>query len=47
MRETEQAATSTIRRRMSALSSLFKHPVRHGHMTKNLVTEGVPREWGD
>jgi integrase/recombinase XerD len=39
MRETERAAPSTIRRRMSALSSLFKHLVRHGHMTKNPVTE--------
>ena len=38
-RETEQAAPSTIRWRMSALSSLFKHLVRHGHMTKNPVTE--------
>ena len=39
MRETEHAAPSTIRRRMSALSSLFKHLVRHGHATKNPVTE--------
>jgi integrase/recombinase XerD len=39
MRETERAAPSTVRRRLSALSSLFKHLVRHGHMTKNPVTE--------
>ncbi len=39
MRETEHAAPSIIRRRLSALSSLFKHPVRHGHMTKSPVTE--------
>jgi integrase/recombinase XerD len=39
MRETEHAAPSTVRRRLSALSSLFKHLVRHGHMTKNPVTE--------
>jgi integrase/recombinase XerD len=39
MREAERAAPSTIRRRMSALSSLFKHLVRHGHAEKNPVTE--------
>jgi site-specific recombinase XerD len=39
MREVERAAPSTIRRRMSALSSLFKHLARHGHATKNPVTE--------
>jgi integrase/recombinase XerD len=39
MREVEGAAPSTIRRRMSALSSLFKHLVRHGHAAKNPVTE--------
>jgi site-specific recombinase XerD len=39
MREVERAAPSTIRRRMSALSSLFKHLVRHGHAGKNPVTE--------
>jgi len=39
MRETERAAPSTIRRRLSALSSLFKHLVRHGHAAKNPVTE--------
>ena len=37
MRETERAAPSTIRRRLSALSSLFKHLVRHGHAAKNPV----------
>src|ERR1700680_1154858 len=30
MRETEPAASSTIRRRLVALSSLYKHLVRHG-----------------
>jgi len=39
MREAERAAPSTIRRRVSALSSLFKHLVRHGHAAKNPVTE--------
>ena len=39
MRETEHAAASTVRRRLSALSSLFKHLVRHGHAAKNPVTE--------
>jgi site-specific recombinase XerD len=31
MREAEHAAPSTIRRRLSALASLFKHLVRHDH----------------
>ena len=39
MRESEGAAPSTIRRRLSALSSLFKHLVRHGRAAKNPVTE--------
>jgi site-specific recombinase XerD len=39
MRETERAAPSTIRRRLSALSSLFKHLVRHGFAAKNPVRE--------
>ncbi len=39
MREVEKAAPSTIRRRMSALSSLFKHLVCHGHAAKNPVSE--------
>jgi len=39
MRERENAAPSTVRRRLSALSSLFKHLVRHGHAAKNPVTE--------
>lgn len=38
MRETEQAQHSTIRRRLSALSSLFKHLVLHGLAEKNPVT---------
>jgi integrase/recombinase XerD len=39
MRDTEKAAASTIRRRLSALSSLFKHLTRHGHLEKNHVAE--------
>lgn len=39
MRETERAAPSTVRRRLSALSSLFRHLVRHGFATRNPVTE--------
>jgi site-specific recombinase XerD len=40
MREGKPAAApSTIRRRLSALSSLFKHLVRHGFASKNRVTE--------
>jgi len=35
MRETENAAPSTVRRRLAALSSLFKHLVRHEHIKKN------------
>ena len=36
---TEHAASSTIRRRLAALSSLYKHLVRHGHAAKNPVGE--------
>jgi site-specific recombinase XerD len=39
MREVDHAAPSTIRRRLSALSSLFKHLVRHSHAAKNPVRE--------
>ena len=39
MREQEGAAASTIRRRMSALSSLFKHLVRHGSAGRNPVVD--------
>jgi site-specific recombinase XerD len=39
MREVERAASSTIRRRLAALSSLYKHLVRHGHATRNPVGE--------
>ena len=39
MRESEHAAPSTVRRRMSALSSLFKHLVRHGIATRNPVVD--------
>jgi integrase/recombinase XerD len=39
MRETERAASSTIRRRLAALSSLYKHLVRHDHAPRNPVGE--------
>jgi integrase/recombinase XerD len=39
MREVEHAAASTIRRRLAALSSLYKHLVRHSHAAKNPVTD--------
>jgi integrase/recombinase XerD len=39
MREVEGAASSTIRRRLAALSSLYKHLVRHDHAVKNPVGE--------
>ena len=39
MREIEEAAPSTVRRRLAALSSLFKHLVRHHHVEKNPVSE--------
>jgi site-specific recombinase XerD len=39
MREAQHAAPSTIRRRLSALTSLFKHLVRHDHTAKNPVTK--------
>ena len=38
-REQEGAAASTIRRRLAALSSLFKHLVRHGAATRNPVVD--------
>jgi hypothetical protein len=34
MRETEHAASSTIRRRLAALSTLYKHLVRDDHATR-------------
>jgi integrase/recombinase XerD len=34
-----RGAIATIRRRLPALSSLFKHLVRHGHAARNPVTE--------
>jgi integrase len=37
MRETEHAAASTIRRRLAALSSLYKHLIRHDHAARNPV----------
>jgi integrase/recombinase XerD len=39
MREVECAASSTVRRRLAALSSLYKHLVRHGHAARNPVGE--------
>jgi integrase/recombinase XerD len=39
MRESEHAAPSTIRRRVAALSSMFKHLVRHGHAARNPVAD--------
>src|SRR3954453_9701742 len=38
-REQEGAAASTIRRRLAALSSLFKHLVRHGAASRNPVVD--------
>lgn len=37
MRETEAAEASTVRRRLAALSSLFKHLVEHGQTDRNPV----------
>ena len=42
MRESEGAAPSTVRRRLAALSSLFKHLVRHGEAARNPVAEIAP-----
>ena len=39
MREIDKSASSTIRRRLAALSSLMKHLTRHGHLGKNHVAE--------
>ena len=39
MREEEGAAASTVRRRLAALSSLFKHLMRHGAATRNPVVD--------
>lgn len=39
MRESEGAEASTVRRRLSALSSLFKHLVEHGEVELNPVRE--------
>ena len=38
-REQEGAAASTIRRRLAALSSLFKHLVKHGGASRNPVVD--------
>jgi len=39
MREQDGAAPSTVRRRLAALSSLFKHLVRHGAASRNPVVD--------
>ena len=39
MREIDQAEPSTIRRRLAALSSLFKHLKRHHHVETNPVAD--------
>ncbi len=39
MREQDGAAASTVRRRLAALSSLFKHLVRHGAANRNPVVD--------
>jgi integrase/recombinase XerD len=39
LREQDQAAPSTVRRRLAALSSLFKHLVRHGATARNPVVD--------
>jgi site-specific recombinase XerD len=50
MREIEEAMPSTVRRRLAALSSLFKHLVRYGYAAKNPVSEverpAINREQG-
>jgi len=50
MRENEEAMPSTVRRRLAALSSLFKHLVRYGYAEKNPVSEverpAINREQG-
>lgn len=50
MREQEGGAPSTVRRRLAALSSLFKHLVRHGAAGRNPVADvkrpAVNREEG-
>ena len=50
MREQEGAAPSTVRRRLAALSSLFKHLVRHGAASRNPVVDvarpAISREEG-
>jgi integrase/recombinase XerD len=39
MREVEHAASSTIRRRLAALSSLFRHLIDYGGATRNPARE--------
>ena len=50
MRELDGAAPSTVRRRLAALSSLFKHLVRHGAASRNPVVDvtwpNINREGG-
>jgi site-specific recombinase XerD len=47
MRETEHAAASTIRRRLAALSSLYKHLVLHGHAARSRSAGSMDRALGD
>ncbi len=42
MREAELAEGSTIRRRLAALSSLFKHLIKHGVADRNPVRDVEP-----
>jgi integrase/recombinase XerD len=39
MREIDEAEPSTVRRRLAALSSLFKHLVRHHYVKTNPVAD--------
>ena len=39
LRETDGAQASTVRRRLAALSSLFKHLVEHGYAVRNPVAD--------
>src|SRR3984957_16055088 len=41
MREVERAASSTIRRRLAALSSLFRHLIDYGGAARNPAREGT------
>src|ERR1017187_7687374 len=39
MREVEHLSPQTVRRRMAALSSIFRHLVQYGYVTRNPVAE--------